>query len=129
MTRDDLKATYPALMGMTSANVGDGWLPLLAEVFEVFMSEGLSPDFQIISIKEKLGMLHIGISGASARQHQTAQDAEMRSKEICENCGKPGTIQNTRHDDWWLKCVCSDCVSSMRSCRKGTTHDADRAES
>ena len=88
---------------MFGIECGDGWLPLLDELFagiEAVVRRDKLKDFQIDQIKEKFGTLRVYVSGANREIHKLIREAEVRSGSICERCGKPG--QTASMDGWYV---------------------------
>lgn len=87
-----------------SANCGDGWVPLIDQLFQDLIDLGW--DKSLIQLKEKFGCLRVYIGVGTQEQFDRIHQAENQSAEICENCGKPG-IQTKKN--WWIKTLCPDC--------------------
>lgn len=67
--------------------------------------EGLNSRLEIVQVKEKFGGLRIYTSVGTEEQYKVIQEAERKSEETCENCGKEGT--QTRGG--WVKTLCPEC--------------------
>lgn len=115
---------------------GSGWYSIIrdlcAEIREICRKAGVEPDIIIDQIKEKSGTLRFYwhreendpeihaidfMDGGGIRFHAGGSDlnrslddavtrAEKRSKDVCEGCGKPGTL---RTDHFWVLTLCDDC--------------------
>lgn len=94
----------------------EGWAPLIAEL-EAKLG-GLSPDYTISQVKEKFGGLRFyanagGVDEATSTQfYALIREAEARSYEICERCGRPGRLSR-RGTYGWFKTVCSTCAGEF----------------
>jgi len=113
-----------------------------------YQKEGADPPWPyVVQIKEKFGGLRFYVSTAGMRidimgsgkihsfkdkedekdpWHEVGQliaEAEAKSCEICENCGKPGN-RYSRKKLGWIKTLCDDCPEVKR--QVGTViHDDD----
>ena len=88
--------------------VGEGWQPLVQRLIEEL--EAISPDFEIMQVKEKFGGLRFYAhfpEGLVGEMQEVVDRAEADSLQVCERCGKPGTTD----DDgaFWLKTLCEGC--------------------
>ena len=86
------------------SGVGDGWIPILDEMFTQLRADGW--DGEVGQIKEKFGGLRVYLDGASAEQHAIVEAAETRASKTCETCGKPGTL---RSKSGWIRTACEEC--------------------
>ena len=59
--------------------------------------------FSVAQVKEKFGTLRYYTSGSNDKIRQLIHDAEERSAETCEVCGKPGKLIT----GGWLKTLCT----------------------
>lgn len=98
-------------------NCGDGWFQLIWDL--CLELEKLHPKVVATQVKEKFGGLRFyyttveeeldGILGVSLRNNKAfnlISQAEARSYQICEWCGKPGSITKPKH---WVHTLCSKC--------------------
>lgn len=78
---------------------GDGWLDLVNDTLHSIVT--LDPHYEVLQIKQKYGELRW--YGESSYEYGTPKamvigslvnDAEQRSKTICEQCGLPGKLQS-----------------------------------
>lgn len=83
--------------------VGAGWGGLIDEIYD-----RLSPDTYITQVKEKWGGLRFYVASEAEAVLDFIDDAETRSFEICEICGKPGS---PRRDFGWVKTLCEEHAS------------------
>ena len=81
--------------------VGDGWYKIIEE-----LSEKLEP-FGIVAaqVKEKFGGLRFYIQAGNDEAFKAIQEAEDKSYETCEVCGKPGKLRG----ETWLQTLCDEC--------------------
>jgi hypothetical protein len=68
--------------------IGNGWLGLVKILIEDLIQLGW--DRQICQVKQKFGGLRFYINEGSKEIFDKITEAENRSYEICEKCGKPG---------------------------------------
>lgn len=59
-------------------------------------------------VKEKFGTLCFYMTSATDEMYQLISEAENRSAEICETCGKPGKLRSSG----WIACQCDECAGS-----------------
>ena len=101
-------------------SVGSGWSSLIELAFEELKKY---PDFKIVQVKEKFGKLRIyfdEIFDKNMTKHdfknkdyqdfyQFLLKLELKSKEICENCGKKGKLIEK---NGWLITSCAKCFDN-----------------
>lgn len=110
-------------------DVGSGWASLLDQLDEELRA--VSPGYQTVQVKEKFGRLRVYVEGnpvqadisglgtvanvkiestATSSNWRTVQDVldkyELKSSQVCENCGQPGEL-DTSH--FWIKTLCPAC--------------------
>ena len=72
-------------------------------------------------VKEKFGGLRfyyrINIDDADQAEalykkiHKLVEEAEAKSYETCEKCGKPGSTEHPKKDQFsWIEVLCDDCA-------------------
>lgn len=89
---------------------GDGWFDLLWELCESIenelnnLPEEIEFPFQVLQIKEKFGTLRFYTNWETEAIGKLIQEAEDKSAETCEVCGKPGKLQG----DGWLYTACEE---------------------
>ena len=89
---------------------GNGWCYPWYVTCTKLLTE-VKSDFHIEQLKEKWGYANVYYSGGITQYgQQLIEQFEEESKEICENCGKPGKI----YYDGWAKCLCSECYKQCR---------------
>jgi hypothetical protein len=81
---------------------GDGWLPIIKQLIIDLIDAGW--DKQICQIKEKFGGLRFYINAGNDEIWKLISEAEKKSYETCEVCGKPGT-QTT---GGWISTLCEE---------------------
>jgi len=87
----------------------NGWFDLiwkLCEDIEKVLKENEPIGFEVIQVKEKFGSLRFYVDGGNNTIYQLINKAEEKSMTICENCGKPGKIDNSKY---WIKTLCEEC--------------------
>lgn len=77
--------------------VGPGWYELISELLSKIKKTKLNSKFIIVQVKEKFGGLRVYTQHANDEQLELIEEYEKKSYEVCEDCGKPGTM---RTDDW-----------------------------
>lgn len=99
--------------GMTHSYVplecGDGWFDVIWDMCEDIESylEDKKEDipFSITQLKEKWGQLVVYGVGGDSRTDLIIKFAEVKSKHICELCGRVGKLKSTG----WYKVRCEEC--------------------
>ena len=99
--------------GLTRAQacVGPGWHGILRALIADLQKLGW--DGRLCQVKQKFGSLRFYIETGNAAIWDRIGRAEIESQHICEQCGKPGSIQWA---GWW-RCLCQECgkESSIRT--------------
>lgn len=95
--------------------IKDGWNRLIWRLCELIekeinkpMNGKLKDFFHITQVKEKFGQLRFYTTGGNQIVFEAIVDAEKRSSEICEQCGKKGRL-DSRYG--WLLTLCKDCYN------------------
>lgn len=83
--------------------VGDGWLPLVKELIEKLIDAGWNRE--VTQVKEKFAGLRFYINGGTDEIFNIIQEAEDKSYNICEICGKPGDVYTSGN---WVYPRCSE---------------------
>ena len=90
--------------------VGVGWRLILLELHAHLTQ--IVPDYRIAQVKEKFGGLRYYIGsipeGVFRESYDLIDEAEQRSYETCEWCGKPGR-ENIKRG--WVKTLCDACAA------------------
>lgn len=85
--------------------VGDGWFEIIKELAEKLEPLGVVA----AQVKEKFGGLRFYINGVDKsifdEVHGYINEAESKSYETCERCGKPGK----RTGKGWVLTLCEEC--------------------
>lgn len=87
---------------------GDGWFDILCQlcqkleplVAELEMETGRR--FEVLQIKEKFGSLRFYVNHSTDAMREWIAAAELESCRICEVCGRPGRLRQSR----WLQTRC-----------------------
>lgn len=88
---------------------GNGWFDIIYQLskdIQKELNENPYEHFAIIQVKEKFGALRFYVRGASEIIHKLISDAENKSSITCEECGKPGTLDNRFY---WVLTLCDEC--------------------
>lgn len=82
--------------------IGPGWHTLAIQAIDEIEKTG----GWIVQVKEKFGGIRIYCHGGEADVIDTiVKAAEQKSLQICEECGKPGTLMDV---GGWYKTRCND---------------------
>jgi hypothetical protein len=94
-------------MEMFGFECGDGWFDLIDKLCEELMiyseQNPIHPVPVATQVKEKFGTLRFYVDQATNDQYLIISAAEHKSEEICERCGEPGTLDDSRS---WIKTLC-----------------------
>lgn len=89
---------------------GNGWLASFYDLCRQLLTE-VKSDFQWTQLKEKFGGARCYYNGTvSEYGKQLIHDFEYEMENVCEHCGKPGTIRT----DGWFMCLCDKCYNESR---------------
>jgi hypothetical protein len=92
---------YPIAFGF---ECGDGWFDILLDCIQKLeveinkMPEAEQEHVYATQIKEKFGTLRFYISCGTDKMHDITSEAEQKSENVCEMCGKPGKLYA---EGWW----------------------------
>ncbi len=94
--------------------VGPGWFDLikelsikLEELIVKYKKDISKEDYpRAIQVKEKFGTLRFYMTTETEEMSKLIEEAEEKSENICEKCGKPGHLINDRG---WYKVRCKQC--------------------
>lgn len=89
------------------ASVGEGWADLVRRAFEA-KPEGT----QIVQVKEKFGGLRIYPRRSTPSYINVLRDIEAESNQICERCGKPGSLDYYRY---YAQTLCDEHKKERRN--------------
>jgi len=91
---------------------GDGWLPILEELFEGFqklVDKRDDTSFKVEQVKQKYGTLRVYHNGGD--EYEALVDrAEAMSEFTCEVCGQQGMMR----DDGWMMVRCDRCYKGKK---------------
>ena len=82
------------------SGIGPGWMGLVVEL-DAKLAE-LHSDYVIDQIKEKFGSLRFYATGVGEDGQKLIHEAEVKSAEICEDCGQPGKSRS----GGWVRTLC-----------------------
>jgi len=95
-------------------DTGDGWYDLLDELcgkLQKYIDEKGIPQVEAVQVKEKFGTLRFYTGGVHKDHfdavHDMIGEAEEKSGEVCDVCGKPG--ETSGHG--WISTRCEEHVS------------------
>lgn len=100
---------YPDLFSDIEFGIqcGPGWYDLLdelcAKITSYYIHIGL--ETKAMQVKEKYGGLRFYMSNMTDNLEEIISEAEEKSFEICEECGKPGKL----NDGPWYEVRCEEC--------------------
>ena len=89
---------------MCGAECGDGWAPIVRDLFHDLIALGWDRDLH--QVKQKFGGLRCYIGSASEEIHNRIAAAEQASFKICETCGNPGSKAIV---GGWISTLCEAC--------------------
>lgn len=100
---------------LEGGHVGAGWEPIVKDLHERLVE--LDPNYSIIQVKEKFGLLRFYFSASDEvfladdqavinAMYNAVQEAEDLSATTCEFCGAAGTMDQAH---FWIKTLCEDC--------------------
>lgn len=95
-----------------TADIGVGWHDLVLELDRKLAE--IDPDYVVHQVKEKFGSLRFYAQRSEKRPFDRPftedpfflliQEAESKSEQICEDCGKPGQLRR----GGWLRTLCDE---------------------
>ncbi len=86
-------------------DTGDGWFNLIDVLFTELEKITKGGILHVDQVKEKYGELTIYLNTDNELAFKLVSNAEKISREICENCGRPGKT----YDDGWVVTLCPKC--------------------
>jgi hypothetical protein len=105
VTIDDLYREYPdVLPDRSEMRFLDGWARVLAPLLRELSKAG---DARLTMAKEKFGEMRIALSPpGDERFRDSVECLRLRSRFVCEQCGKPGRLR--KRDDGWMFAACGE---------------------
>ena len=105
MTIDELYRDYPAVLpGRNEMRFLDGWARVLAPLLKELSEAG---DARLVMAKEKFGEMRVLLSPpGDERFRDSVECLRLRSRFVCETCGKPGRLR--RRSDGWMFAACDE---------------------
>lgn len=98
---ENFKPQYPyELFGI---ECGEGWKPLYQPILDYAMEHNI----EVHQIKEKFGSLRIYLDSYDDTVRAMIEDAEERSYNVCETCGKH--IDKPICENHWIYAECEEC--------------------
>ena len=82
---------------------GDGWFDLIYNLSKRLTE--FNSEIEAVQVKEKYGGLRFYTNFYDLQSEKLIQEAENKSYEICENCGKPGKPNY----EGWISTLCDKC--------------------
>lgn len=83
----------------------DGWMPLILDL-DLDIAD-IAPNYKITTIKEKYGLLNFYVTNVPddvyVEVYDLIADAEDRSANVCEMCGKRG-LEGVLEEWWSIRC-------------------------
>ncbi len=117
----ELYKTHPNLfLKPVPIECNDGWKDLIWELCDkleqlIIQQTGKELPFEsycyATQIKEKYGTLHFYMSSQTQEMADLIDEAEKKSAETCEQCGKPGRILANQK---WLCTLCEKCAMNIK---------------
>lgn len=89
---------YPHLFTATNIDCGDGWFPVLWEMFEKLEGMGVS----VSAITTEHAGLCVELERANDQAQQVINEAISLARVTCEVCGEPGTL----HTEFYARVRC-----------------------
>ena len=87
--------------------VGEGWHSIVNKLIDDLFDAGWNG--VVLQVKEKFGGLRFYIGAGNETMWELIRDAEHRSFQTCEVCGKPG---KARHGGW-IRTLCDKHAEEM----------------
>lgn len=104
---------------MFGIECGDGWKglyqPIIDWIIEYNKDKEGDDRIEIHQIKEKFGGLRFYASRYTDELRNMISEAEGKSYNVCEICGKPCKQINKGH---WIYTMCQECFDDMEERRK-----------
>lgn len=104
MILDDVLSEFKIGYVPCGAECGEGWVPLVRELFQDLIAMGWDRDLH--QVKEKFGLLRVYIGAAPDEIHARIAEAEKKSAKVCEECGLSG---GKIIKGGYILTLCSEC--------------------
>lgn len=102
-----LKEKYPEFFKKgCEISTQPGWDSLLDELLANIREQKV--EITVLQIKEKFARLRFYYSGGNEKVSEMVRHASGKSAEICEVCGEPGKICESRKG--WYNTLCPKCL-------------------
>jgi len=96
---------------LCGAGCGEGWWPILHDLFAELEALPLDEHFAIDQVKEKFGGLRVYTSTYPDGVGEAIVRAEQRAAVTCETCGAPGEERGAG----WVKTRCDACQAAWEA--------------
>jgi hypothetical protein len=105
VTINDLYRDYPAVLpDRKEMRFLDGWARVLEPLLRELSEAG---DARLVMAKEKFGEMRVQVSPpGDERFRDSIECLRLRSRFVCEQCGKPGRLR--RRSDGWMFAACDE---------------------
>ncbi len=112
----------PSPFELFGIECGKGWEKLYGPVIEKinkYNEEHLDDPIRVEQVKEKWGTLRIYVSSAPKEIYDLIEEAERKSRYVCEDCGfQDNEKVKTRNIMGWYRTLCEKCFNSCINERK-----------
>lgn len=114
---DGLFKKYGFLSKLPMFECGDGWFEIVKELCAELEKLQLGPQFTIVQVEEKFGILRVYVEGAHPRDiplkkfdalGRLMEKAARESAKTCEWCGQPGR-RTTMSRGYYIITLCRKC--------------------
>lgn len=93
--------------------IGDGWFDLIRKTCKKIKPLTVKDeDFRFNQIKEKFGELRMYTETYIEEVEDIIDEATEKSLKICETCGKPGKLRETKSH--WFLTACDKCYKEYK---------------
>ncbi|MFZ2237984.1 MAG: hypothetical protein WAV90_00415 [Gordonia amarae] len=89
--------------------VPDGWVQLMRELHAALIAA--DPDLRYRDVKQKFAELRVYVGSVVPETRELIDAAEVRSRSICEQCGRPGVTHKSRMG--WYRALCPSCAATQ----------------
>lgn len=111
MTIEELYRDYPAVLPTRNEmRFLDGWARVLAPLLRELSEAG---DARLVMAKEKFGEMRVLVSPpGDDRFRDSIECLRLRSRFVCELCGKPGRLRS--RSDGWMFAACDEHAHGVK---------------